>query len=132
MLAWGQVPWSVLCTQCDADLATRESGPLGAVRGWCSHGRMGLLRVLFLGDLGNWMDNEDTRTRVQRLRHRLRSAQRTKDRSQDQRLDALEHRIEQLELCLVSMTHLLVGKNALSRDEVEGVIGGIEDDGQHA
>jgi hypothetical protein len=87
---------------------------------------MGWGRTLLLGDIGNRLDIEDTERDIAALQRRLRSKART-DRAQDERLAELERENDQLKLYLASLIRLLVGKDALSRDELAAFVELIDD-----
>ena len=87
---------------------------------------MGWLRPMFLGDLGNWMDTEDNAHRIRKIRAHVSSKTRV-DRTQNQRLVQLERETDELKVCLTAMAHLLVSKGVLSRSEIAGFVGPIED-----
>ncbi len=82
---------------------------------------MGWGRTLFLGDIGNRLDIEDTERDVSRLKRSVRDQGRT-DRAQDERLKALEDENDQLKLYLASLTRLLVSKGTLSKDELTAFV----------
>lgn len=87
---------------------------------------MGLGRALLLGDLGNWLDAEDNRRRTEFLRksiHRKRSL----DRSQNERLDALELENEELKLYVGMLVELLEDKGVLGRGELAQLARTIEE-----
>ena len=76
---------------------------------------MGLARVLFGGEFGNWMDTEDNRRRISTLRAQLRN-KRSVDRRQDERLLALERDNEVLKLCLASLARALAERGVVAAD----------------
>ncbi|MDP7014606.1 MAG: hypothetical protein QGG36_02275 [Pirellulaceae bacterium] len=87
---------------------------------------MGLLRTMFLGDFGNWLDTQDNTRRIAQLRRRVGRGNARVDDAQNARLDALECENEQLRVCLASISHLLIGKNVVTRDEIASIIDAIE------
>lgn len=90
---------------------------------------MGLLRTLFLGDLGNYMDIADTKRDVERTKtalHIERTSQRHLDDTQDQRLAALEAESEALETALASLARLLVRRGAITETDLETIVGAID------
>ena len=88
---------------------------------------MGWARTLFLGDIGNRLDIEDTERDVAELRRRLRSKSRA-DVAQDKRIDALERENEQLKLYLASLVRLLVSEGTLKEKEIEAFVDVVERD----
>jgi hypothetical protein len=88
---------------------------------------MGLLRTLFLGDLGNCMDIEDARRDVERTRsalHLERTAQRQVDDTQDQRLATLEAESEALEAA--PLARLLVRRGVMREADLEAIISVVD------
>jgi len=88
---------------------------------------MGWGRTLFLGDIGNRLDIEDTEKDIESLRHRLQAKSHT-DQAQNERLEELENENDQLKLYLASLLRLLVGKGILSRDELAAFVEVIDPD----
>jgi len=90
---------------------------------------MGLLRTLFLGDIGNYMDIEDTRRDVERAQSTLydqRVRQRQVDRSQDDRIGALELENEALQASVAALARLLVRKGVVSQAELSTIITALD------
>lgn len=90
---------------------------------------MGLLRTLFLGDLGNYMDISDTQRDVERTKSELRVArtsQRHLDDTQDARLAALEAENEALEAALASLARLLVRRGAITEADLDTIVSGVD------
>ena len=79
---------------------------------------MGWARTLLLGDIGNRLDIADTENDIASLRTSLHQ-QSWQDTTQDKR-------IEQLELCVATLSRLLVGKGVLSTDELVKIANIIE------
>ena len=88
---------------------------------------MGMLRAMFLGDFGNWMDSDDNAHKIRQLKAHATSKSRL-DRTQNQRLAALEGDNADLKVCLSAMAHLLVSKGVLSKSEVASVVGPIDEE----
>lgn len=86
---------------------------------------MGWGRTLFLGDIGNRLDIEDTERDIASLRSRLGN-QAGKDRAQDVRIVQLELENRELELYLAALVRLLVRKGAVTQGEVEALVQGID------
>ena len=82
---------------------------------------MGWGRTLFLGDIGNRLDIEDTERDITRLRN-LQRGQVGRDANQDERLDALERENDELKLYLASLLRLLVSKGTLSPGELSSFV----------
>lgn len=78
---------------------------------------MGWMRTIFLGDIGNRLDIEDTEQEVQRLRRRL-TRQGSRDGRQDERIKALELENEELKLCLAGLMRTLVAKGVCTQEEL--------------
>ncbi len=79
---------------------------------------MGWIRTLFLGDIGNRLDIGDAERSIARLRENLQRAK-SIDRTQDERLDALEQENYDLKLAFAALTDLLVRHNVLTQEDVE-------------
>lgn len=82
---------------------------------------MGWGRALFLGEIGNQMDIQDTGQSISRLKLKLISNE-SKDRSQDKRLAQLEQENDELKLYLASLAQLLVRKGTLEASEIEDLV----------
>ena len=91
---------------------------------------MGWGRTLFLGDIGNRLDIEDTERDIYRLRRQLSTAAQV-DRSQDQRLAQLETENAELKLYLAALLRLLRQKGTVTDDELRTMVHAIDaEDGQ--
>lgn len=91
---------------------------------------MGWGRTLFLGDIGNRLDIEDTERDIDGLRRQLTSA-RSKDLSRDQRLTRLESENAELKLYLAALLRLLRQKGTVTDDELRSMVHAIDaEDGQ--
>ena len=86
---------------------------------------MGWGRTLFLGDIGNRLDIEDTERDIQQLKHRIVSAQ-NENVSQDQIIKELITEHAQMKLYLASIVRLLLSKGSISRAELEVMIDAID------
>jgi len=86
---------------------------------------MGWGRTLFLGDIGNRMDIEDTERDIDGLRRQLSSAYRT-DMSQDQRLARLETENAELKLYLAALLRLLRMKGTVTDEELRTMVHAID------
>lgn len=86
---------------------------------------MGWARTFLLGDIGNRLDIEDTERDIERLRNAARS-QASTDAAQDERIVALEERIESLQLVVGGLARLLVTRGVLEQNEVERVVEAVE------
>jgi hypothetical protein len=82
---------------------------------------MGWGRTLFLGDIGNRLDIEDTERDIGSLKRRLRGAY-DKDMSQDKKIDALISENAELKLYLASVVRVLVTKGMMSPEELAAVV----------
>lgn len=90
---------------------------------------MGWLRTIFLGDIGNRLDIEDTETDIKRLRAELRK-NRNLDVSQEQRIELLERENEQLELLIAALAKMLAARGVLDPDELRPFVEAIEDEAE--
>ena len=88
---------------------------------------MGWGRTLFLGDIGNRLDIEDTERDIRSLRRKI-AKKAIVDQEQAERLQALENENEQIKLYLASLIRLLVSKGTLSADELQSFVDIIDDD----
>jgi hypothetical protein len=88
---------------------------------------MGWGRTLLLGDWGNQMDIQDTRSDVADLESRL-GDQGRRDMAQDQRIDALERESDELKLYLASLLRLLVRKGTLTQEELSAFVDVLDKD----
>lgn len=78
---------------------------------------MGLLRTLFLGDLGNYLDNEDLKRDHAATSRRLRRKD-SKDRQQDHLIEELEKENIELKYTLSAIVKLLHKKDIFSTEEL--------------
>ena len=101
-----------------------EGGNRGPAR---SDQSMGWMRTIFLGDIGNRLDIEDTESDIKRLRDELRK-NRSLDATQGQRIELLECENEQLELLIVALARLLGARGVLHPDELRPFVEAIDDD----
>lgn len=86
---------------------------------------MGWGRTLFLGDIGNRLDIEDTERDIQQMKHRLSSAQ-NKDASQDHIISELIIEHAQAKLYLASLVRLLLAKGSITKEELETMVDAID------
>ena len=86
---------------------------------------MGWGRTLFLGDIGNRLDIEDTEHDIQQLKYKIASAQ-NKNVSQDQIIKELITEHAQMKLYLASIVRLLLSKGGISKAELEVMIDAID------
>ena len=82
---------------------------------------MGWGRTLFLGDIGNRLDIEDTERDIGSLKREIRGAFH-KDMSQDKKIDTLISENAELKLYLASVIRLLVTKDMISPEELAAVV----------
>lgn len=87
---------------------------------------MGWARTLFLGDIGNRLDIEDTERDIAALRNAIH-ADRSRDESQDQQIARLMRENEQLELCVAALVRALKSKGILSDEEVRNLTDIVEE-----
>ena len=86
---------------------------------------MGWGRTLLLGDIGNHMDIEDTRSDIMILRGRL-SRSVNRDLSQDKKIDLLLAENGELKLYLASLIRLLTSKGTISPEELKAMVEAID------
>ncbi len=86
---------------------------------------MGWGRTLFLGDIGNRMDIEDTERDIQQLKHKLANAQYSKE-SQDQMINQLIVENAQTKLYLASIVRLMLSKGSITKHELEAMVDAID------
>jgi hypothetical protein len=91
---------------------------------------MGWGRTLFLGDIGNRLDIEDTERDINQLKQRIAGAQ-NKNVSQDHIMKELFTEHAQMKLYLASIVRLLLAKGSISKEELEVMVDVIDaEDGE--
>lgn len=88
---------------------------------------MGWGRTLFLGDIGNRLDIEDTERDIKRLHQKISNKSRV-DQQQEERLQELELENDQMKLYLASLIRLLVSKGTLSQHELHAFVDIIDEE----
>jgi len=88
---------------------------------------MGWMRTIFLGDIGNRLDIEDTERDIHNLRARM-GTQGVVDGKQDERIALLERDNAELKLCLGALMRTLVSKGVCTREELEALALAVEGD----
>ena len=86
---------------------------------------MGWGRTLFLGDIGNRLDIEDTERDIGSLKREIRGAFHT-DMSQDKKIYTLISENAELKLYLASVIRLLVTKDMISPEELAAVVAKVD------
>lgn len=86
---------------------------------------MGWGRTLFLGDIGNRMDIEDTERDIRQLKHKLAKAQYNRA-SQDHMINQLIVENAQTKLYLASIVRLLLSKGSITKQELEAMVDAID------
>jgi hypothetical protein len=86
---------------------------------------MGWARTLFLGDIGNRLDIEDTERDISGLKREIRGSF-NKDMSQDRKIEALITENAELKLYLASIVRLLASKNIISSSELNAMVEQID------
>ena len=86
---------------------------------------MGWGRTLFLGDIGNRMDIEDTERDIRQLKHKIASEQYNKA-SQDQIIKQLVAENAQTKLYLASIVRLMLSKGNITKQELEIMVDAID------
>jgi hypothetical protein len=86
---------------------------------------MGWGRTLFLGDIGNRLDIEDTEHDINHLKREI-SRSFHKDVSQDRKIETLIAENSEMKLYLASIVRLLESKGTLSRDELQVMVDAVD------
>ena len=92
---------------------------------------MGWMRTIFLGDIGNRLDIEDTEKDIEVVRRSLRDSKQITEGNED-RITALEKENEQLELLVTMLLRRLQEKNILNGDEIRSLAEIIDPPDQNA
>ncbi len=83
---------------------------------------MGWMRYLLLGDVGQQMDIEDMRDRLEQMRSEKAPA----EASHEKQLAALQHETHDLRLRLGVLIKLLIAKNVLTAEEIASMVATLE------
>jgi hypothetical protein len=86
---------------------------------------MGWGRTLFLGDIGNRLDIEDTEQDVRRLKRELTGSYH-KDMGQDTKIDRLVKENAELKLYLAAIIRLLTTNGTISPEELEIMVKAVD------
>jgi hypothetical protein len=86
---------------------------------------MGWGRTLFLGDIGNRLDIEDTERDIQQLKRKMASEQNS-NASQEQIIAQLIIENAQTKLYLASIARLMLSKGAITKQELEIMVDTID------
>jgi transcriptional regulator CtsR len=86
---------------------------------------MGWGRTLFLGDVGNRLDIEDTERDIQQLKHRIANEQHN-NASLEQTIRQLIKENAQTKLYLASIVRLLLSKGSITKQELEVMVNAID------
>lgn len=86
---------------------------------------MGWARTLFLGDIGNRLDIEDTERAIANLRREMAGGY-DKDVSQDQMIRRLTAENAELKLLFTALVRLFIEKGNISKEELEAVIATVD------
>ena len=81
---------------------------------------MGIFRTLLLGDIGNYLDNEDLKTEHKKTAHRLRKKE-SKDRKQDIEIDELQKENVELKYTLSALIKILFEKGLIEKDDLHSL-----------
>ncbi len=87
---------------------------------------MGWGRTLLLGDIGNRLDIEDCERSIYALR-RTFSDQSKVDRSQDDEIRELRRELDDLKLCVGSLTRILIARQIVSESDVTRIANVIDE-----
>ena len=91
---------------------------------------MGWGRTLFLGDIGNRLDIEDTEQDIENIKREI-SASFDVDMSQDKKIEFLIQENAQLKLYLAGLIRLLTANGTISTQQLESMVDKIDaEDGQ--
>ena len=82
---------------------------------------MGWGRTLFLGDIGNRLDIEDTEQDIASLKREIAGSFH-KDMSQDKKIETLVAENAELKLYLASVIRLLTSNGTISTDELRSMV----------
>ncbi len=88
---------------------------------------MGWGRTLLLGDVGNRLDIGDCERDISSLRTKLRQNS-SVDRNQDEELHNLRQEVDELKLCLSSLTRILSAKGLVAEADLSRFAQVIDDD----
>ena len=88
---------------------------------------MGWGRTLLLGDVGNRLDIGDCERDISSLRKRLRQKSHA-DRNQDQQIQELHREVDELKLCVSSLTRILTAKGVVTEADLSRFAKVIDDD----
>ena len=89
---------------------------------------MGWGRTLLLGDIGNRLDIADAESDIAALRERLHVKEHL-DLNQEQRLERLESDVDEIKLCLATLSRLLVTRGVLAADDLAKLSVIIDEEG---
>jgi hypothetical protein len=90
---------------------------------------MGWMRTLFLGDIGNHLDIQDTRRDTDALREWLRSSaarQNAVDAEQSGQIASLRAEVEDLEMAVAALSRLLMSRGVVSESEIAAIVEKID------
>ena len=82
---------------------------------------MGWGRTLFLGDVGNRLDISDCEEDIRTLKQSLMQMHQ-EEQEVDSELHAVQMENNQLKLYIAAMIRLLISKNVLTKDEIQGMV----------
>ena len=88
---------------------------------------MGWGRTLLLGDVGNRLDIAECEQEISSMRRSLRDKSRT-DVNQDEELRRLRREVDELKLCLSSLTRILTAKGVVEEGDLSRFARVIDDD----
>ena len=88
---------------------------------------MGWGRTLLLGDVGNRLDIGDCEREVASLRDNLRRNLQT-DVDQEREIRELRNEVDELKLCVTSLTRLLTAKGIVDGEDLQRLARVIDDD----
>ena len=86
---------------------------------------MGWGRTLFLGDIGNRLDIEDTERDIHHLKREIAGSF-EKDMSQDRKIETLIAENSELKLYLASIVRLLVSRGDISIEELKAMVEAVD------
>ena len=87
---------------------------------------MGWGRTLLLGDIGNRLDIEDCERSIYALRRTFSDKSKV-DRSQDDEIRELRRELDELKLCVGSLTRILIARQIVSESDVTRIANVIDE-----
>lgn len=86
---------------------------------------MGWMKTLLLGDIGNRLDIQDNERDIASIRRKQQHTFKTL-RNRDQQIQALQKDLSEQKLAMQALTHFLINKGILQKDELQKFVEAIE------